>query len=526
MCLVVGFVNGVIYMSFKPLRRAEAMAVDGGRVLYVGDRATVEGIVKVLGGEIVDLGGRAVLPGFIDSHIHLDELGMSLGMLNLRGVRGIGELKEKLSDFAKRVKTLWILGFGWDQELFVERRWPTRWDIDEVVDNRPVMLLRVCMHVAVLNTRAMEITGVANITSPDVVRDERGVPIGIVREEALEFVRDKITESLSVEDYKTLILEAARHVASQGVTTVGFVGCNTKALRALIELWSEKRLPIRVRVYLDPGKSWEVLDAMRGVGLRSGFGDEYLRIMGIKLFADGSLGARTAWLSKPYADDQSTSGYPAINSRDLKIVAKKTHELGLQLAIHGIGDMAIDAILETYRELGGVDRARHRVEHASVLREDQVEEMARLGIAAAVQPHFIISDWWAKQRLGEERIRWLYPFKRMIEKGVALGFGTDSPVEPVDPWQTIYAAVTRGKYEDIPYYRETESQRLTLEEALHLYTWGSAYIMYEEGDLGTLEKGKLADFIVVDRDPLTIEERELKEVRVLETYIGGRRIWP
>ncbi|MEM4554026.1 MAG: amidohydrolase [Ignisphaera sp.] len=523
--MVVGFVNGNIYLSLKPLKKVKAIVVDGERVLYAGDNGVAESIVKLFGGDIVDLKGRTVIPGFIDSHIHLDGVGIYLSMLDLRGVKSISELKERLKDYSKKVETVWILGFGWDQELFEEKRWPTRWDIDEVVSNRPVMLMRICMHIAVLNTRAMEITGVSNIVSPNVVRDEKGVPTGIVREEALEFARDKISESLSVEDYKRYILEAAKYIASQGVTTVGFVGCNVKALRALIELWSENRLPIRVRVYLDPGKSWEVLDLLKGIGLKKGFGDTYLKIMGVKIFVDGSLGARTAWLSKPYEDDPSTCGSPVINSRDLKSLAKKVHDIGLQLAVHGIGDKAIDTILDVYRELKDVDKYRHRIEHASLLRRDQIEEIARLRVSVAVQPHFIISDWWAKQRLGSERIKWLYPFRSLLEKNIPIGFGTDSPVEPVNPWQSIYAAVTRGKYDNIPHYKDTEDQRLSIEEALYLYTWGSAYIMHEEENLGTLDVGKLADFVVVDRDPLSVDEKELKDIKVLETYIGGKCVW-
>ncbi|MEM0063002.1 MAG: amidohydrolase family protein, partial [Ignisphaera sp.] len=482
-------------------------------------------VAGLLGGDVVDLNGATVLPGFIDSHIHLDELGLQLGMLDLRGVKSIRELKERLKEFSKSVDTLWIIGFGWDQELFEERRWPTRWDLDEVVSNRPVILYRICMHVAVLNSRGLELASVSTIESPNVVRDDRGVPTGIVREDALNTVREKIEDSISVEDYKKILLRALNHLASQGVTTAGFVGCDPKVLKALTELWKEKQLPIRVRVYLDFRKSWSFIDVARDVGLRSGFGDEYLKIVGVKLYADGSLGARTAWLSKPYSDDPSTSGYPATDPRDLRAAARKIHESGLQLAIHGIGDRAIDVILDIYQELPNARMYRHRIEHASVLREDQIDRMARLGVAASVQPNFVISDWWALQRLGEERIKWLYPFKTMIEKGIPVGIGTDSPVEPANPWQTIYAAVTRGKYENVKHYRYTESQSLTVEEALHHYTYGSAYILLEEEDLGTLEPGKLADFIIVDRDPLKTDERELKNIKVLATYIGGKPVW-
>lgn len=527
--MLAGFVNGTIYASFKPLRRVEALLVADGRVIYAGGREVVEAAVKMLGGELVDLGGRVVLPGFIDSHVHLDELGMHLNTLDLSGVRSIAELKEKLGKHAEKAGAAWILGHGWDQELFKEKRWPTRWDLDEVVRDKPVMLTRTCLHAAVLNTRAMELTELLNVDSPNVVRDECGVPTGVVKEEAFDNAREKLKETLTESDYEKFIEDAARYAASQGVTTVGFVSCDERSLKALSKLRGDGRLSIRVRVYLTPGRrvsnGREMLEALKRLGVRRGFGDDVLKIMGVKILVDGSLGARTAWLTEPYSDDPLTSGYPSISEEVLESIVKEAHEAGLQVAIHGIGDRAIDVILGALKRLREVKLRRHRIEHASVIREDQVDEVSKLGIAVSVQPHFIITDWWAGKRLGERRVRWLYPFKSMMEKGIVMGFGTDSPVEPLNPWETVYAAVTRGRYEGISYYESTARESLTLEEALQAYTWGSARIMFDE-DLADLTEGKLADFIIIDKDPFTIEEKELRNIKILETYVGGRRIWP
>jgi len=233
------------------------------------------------------------------------------------------------------------------------------------------------------------------------------------------------------------------------VTTVGFVNCNRRSLSALLELWRRSRLAIRVRVYVTP----DLLEELANLNIKAGFGDDRLKIMGVKVLADGGLGARTAWLSEPYSDDPSTSGYPNISEEELRRIVRRAHEAGLQVAVHSIGDKTTDMILKVFSEFGEVRGERHRVEYASVLRDDQIERIGKLGIAVSVQPHFIITDWWTLSRVGERRAKWCYPFKTMISNGIIVGLSTDSPVEPLNPWETVYAAVTRGKYEGISIYR-------------------------------------------------------------------------
>jgi len=526
-----GFVNGKIYTSFRPRKIVNGLVVANGRILYAGEEERAKKITALLNGELIDLEGKTVLPGFIDSHMHLDELGMYLNMVDLRGVKSIEELKSRVKDYAKKAETTWILGHGWDQELFKERRWPTRWDLDSVVKDRPVMLSRVCLHSAVLNTKAMELTDLLTMNSHNVVKDENGEPVGIVKEEAFDLAREKFKETLSLDDHEKFLRDAMSHASSYGVTTVSFVSCDENSIRGLGKLWEKGEMPIRVRVYLNPEKSEscemhskDILEFLKEFGIKRGFGDERLKINGIKILCDGSFGSRTAWLSEPYSDESSTQGSPNIDEKRLKEIVKEAHNAGLQLAIHGIGDRAIDMILNAYEALGYIRDRRHRIEHASLMREEQIEKMARLGIVASVQPHFVITDWWAKRRVGD-RVKWLYSFKRMLDNSIILGFGTDSPVEPIDPWETIYAAVTRGKYEGVEYYEDTKNESLDLEEALDAYTSGSAYVIFEEKELGSIEEGKLADFIVVDRDPFEVEEIELRRIKVLETYVEGERVY-
>ncbi|HAF50566.1 MAG TPA: amidohydrolase, partial [Synergistaceae bacterium] len=311
----------------------------------------------------------------------------------------------------------------------------------------------------------------------------------------------------------------AFHAASRGVTTLGFVSCGARELAALIEL--EEELPLRVRVYLNPER--DALKALKDLGIRRGFGSDLLKIQGIKILADGSLGARTARLSSPYEDDPETFGQYNVKRDELLSLAAEANEAKLQLAIHGIGDATIDMILDAYEALGPSD-LRHRIEHASLSRPDQIERMARMGVAVTVQPHFVLTDWWLPERVGHQRAKWIYPFRSIMKAEVPVGFGTDSPVEPIDPFETLYAAVTRGKFEAHSVYEISKEEALTVEESLYCYTFGSACVMGEEKLLGSLEEGKFADFVVVEDDPLTVDERNLRTVGTVEARLGGRRV--
>ncbi len=517
------FINGRIYVSFKPVRTVEAIVFER-RVLYTGDNDKALRLAELMGAEVSDLEGRTVMPGFIDCHMHLDEVGMTMETIDLRGVKSVEELKTKVEEAYKRDERGWILGHGWDQEVMDE--WPTRWDLDEVAPDRPVMLSRVCLHAAVLNTKAMELTGLVKSKLPSVVREE-GEPTGIVKEEAFEIAREGMKRGLGVEDYVRFIMEGASKAVSLGVTSVGFMSVELKALRALMRVGV--KLPVRVFAYLDPGRREAKRDGMYSdISILDAF--DFLgggvvstgkfSIRGIKVLADGSFGARTAWLSSKYAD-ADTEGYPNLDKRKLKEIAERTDALGLQMAVHAIGDAAIDMVLDVYGKVG----RGHRLEHASLIREDQLRRVRELGVRVSIQPHFIFTDWWVVKRVGEGRARWVYPFKSMLKLGLEVGVGTDSPVEPLNPWETVYAAVTRGKYDGIPLYRFTEKESLSVEEALHAYTEGSARIIGIEKDLGTLETGKLADLIVLGVDPLGIEERKLRDVRVLETYVSGEKLF-
>jgi len=515
-------VNGRIYVGFSPRRMSEALVTLNGRVAYVGDRSVALNCAALLGSEIVDLGSKVAIPGFVDSHMHLDGLGSLLENLDLRGCGSIRELKERVSDYAlKHEGSDWIIGRGWDQELFEEKRHPMKWDLDGAVGDRPVMLIRVCAHAAVLNSKALELSQLP-LDSPRVQRHVNGEPTGIVTEDMLGYVDEKASGSMTLKDRIRQLHEGLRRCASQGVTALDFVSCSLKSFKALQVLWKEEALPARVRVHLTP----EAMDKLRALGVRGSYGDDMLKIVGVKAFADGSLGARTAWLSFPYADDPDNSGTPCIGGSELMEIATVAEELGLQLATHGIGDRAIDLILCVYGRIKKAGVLRYRIEHCSIVRGDQVAKMKELGIVATIQPHYVITDRWIMKRIGEGKADNAYAFRTLLENGIGIGINPDCPVEPLNPWETVYAAVTRGANEGVPLAKHTPGQRLTLEEALRGYTYGSAYVMNEEDDLGTLEQGKFANFVTLETDPFSVDAKDIPNLKISETYVGGHRVFP
>ncbi|MEM3832496.1 MAG: amidohydrolase [Thermoprotei archaeon] len=519
---VKGFINGNIYVSFKPLRVVSALVSYNGRIIYAGNSNKAKRLVVLFNGRIIDLEGKTVIPGFVDSHVHLDSLGLSLNTLDLRGVDSISGLKERLRKYYEGHKDFtWIIGRGWDQELFIEKRWPNHWDLDEVISDKPVFLERICGHAAVVNTKALEVTGLLEKIpeSAYFLKNENKTLTGVVVEDAVDFFRNRLVYNF--DEKLKMLRDALFYAASLGVTMNGFVSCSPETFNILQILKMMEGLPARVRVYMNAS----ALDSLLSLGIRRSFGDEYLQIMGIKLFTDGSLGARTAWLTEPYNDDSKTSGIPTIEEEELINLVRKAHDGGLQLAIHAIGDKAIDKVLNAYSHLGNnLAKYRHRIEHASVIRSDQIEKMSKLGVSAAVQPHFIMSDWWAVKRVGEKRAPWVYPFKSMVKSKINIGFSTDSPVEPLNPWETVYAAVTRGG-KNVDLYKYTMKEKFSVSEALHYYTAGSAYLLFEDENTGTLQKGKYADFIVIDKDPLEVEIEELRSIKTLMTVVSGNAVF-
>ncbi len=521
--------NGEFHVLSDKIRVREALASYQGRIIYVGDkdgarRAFPAGVTPT----VVDLGGKPVLPGFIDSHLHLMNLGVSLRNLSLGEVRSIENLKAKVKEQASKVKEgQWILGRGWDQESFREKRYPTRKDLDEAAPGRAVSLTRACGHLSVLSSAALKLAGITRDT-PDpeggvIDRDAYGDPTGVLRENANALVFGVIPETTE-ETLQECTAEAMRHLLSKGITSVhtndsyGGYGVIQRIYR---EAHSQG---IPLRIYWDMPR--ESLDDLLETPLRTGDGDDYFKIGAVKVFSDGSLGGRTAALERPYADDRQTSGILVNDEDSLKEIVYRAHASGMQVAIHALGDRATRVSLAAIDEAQGrIPRTslRHRIVHAQILAPLLISEMKRTGVVADVQPKFITTDMrWAQDRVGAQRMRSSYAWRTMLKAGIPMAGGSDSPVEPPDTIFGIYAAVTRKDMEGNPLGGFYPNERILVSEAIRMFTIGGAYGAFEEGSKGTLEPGKLADFVVLSGDPFAVVPEDIRNLEVLMTVVGGQ----
>ena len=512
----LSLLNGNIYTMDPSKPRAEALAILHGRILKVGLNEEVR---RFIGGKtrVIDLRGKTVLPGLIDTHAHMMGFGLSLGWVNLRDASSIREVIKRLREVARKTpRGRWIVGFGWDQERFEERRFPTRWDLDEASEEHPIVIFRVCLHLCVANSAALKLVGILGTDAVEGVEvdPDVGEPNGILRESAVELVRGALPQP-TLKEAVDAAERACREAAKAGLTGVHWIMGGAVEFRAVQRLRAEGRLPIRVYAILPV----DMLDPLTKLGVEGRLGDEWVKIGGVKVFVDGSLGARTAALKEPYSDKPETSGVLLYTREELRSLAVKAHEAGLQLVIHAIGDRAVELALDAIEHaLKAKPRPnhRHRIEHASLLSGRLVNWMRELGVVASIQPHFVVSDFWVEERVGPERARWVYPFRTLLRSGVVVSAGSDCPVEPINPFLGVWAAVHR---------MDNAEEALSVEEALRLYTVNAAYASFEEELKGSLTEGKLADLVILDRDPYKVPPSELRDVRVVATIVGGRLVY-
>jgi predicted amidohydrolase YtcJ len=534
-------VHGNIYTgiavnsSFHEMQRAKAMAVRGDRILATGADAD---ILKMKGPEtqVIDLAGRFVMAGFNDAHLHLASGGFQTSNVNLVGAKTLTEFRDRIRE---RVKTAapgeWITGFGWDHTLWPVKELPSRWDIDEVTTDHPVFLIRVDGHIAVANTRALQLASIT-LASKDpeggkIDRDATGNPSGILREGATDAVRAVIPPPTH-DQHLAAVSGALHELAKFGITSAQD-NSSWEDFQVYEELENQGKLTARIYEWLNFNDPVETLTAHRSAHPQT---DNMLRTGMLKGFMDGSLGSRTAALMEPYADDPGNSGLPQYEPAKLAQMAKERIEAGFQMGFHAIGDKGVQMALDSFSEAekdarskkikaanGGED-FRLRIEHAQVTSPAQVAKFKELKVIASMQPNHLLTDMnWAKDRLGPKRAATSYAWASMLKNGVTLAFGTDYPVEPVTPFRGLYAAVTR-KSEDgkRDYYPE---QKLSMEQAIAAYTTGAAFAEFTEKEKGTLAPGMLADFVVLDRDITAVPPEKVLGTRVLRTVVGGKTVY-
>ena len=482
----------------------------------VSEAGSTKEVLKLKSGSTptLDLQGRAAFPGLADSHIHLLGTGMLMRTLDLSKTRSIHEIQTMLEKASSsRSRGEWIIGRGWDQEKLQDHRYPNRNDAD-VVSN-PVFLRRVCGHVALANSAALQTVQIDEKTrNPDggeIERDSNGRLTGLLKERALGLFAESIPRD--ERETREALLAAAGKLLSQGVTSLHCIIEDSLEFKILRDLKKEGKIEQSIYAILPVS----MLDQARSLVDKSGTLVDGLKVGGLKIFLDGSLGARTAALEEPYSDEPGTSGMLTTSREQLVELTEKARKLGLQLCIHAIGDKAVELGVETLKEtVGAVEckKWRHRIEHASLLSQYLIREMANLGLVASVQPRFIFSDSWAEKRLGADRIRFLYPFKSMLQSAIPVAAGSDSPSDDPSIPEGLWSAVSRPGL--LP------NEKLTAGETLSCYTVGAAYASFSEGEEGSLQTGKWGNMVVFDRDPLDCAPEDLSRLRVIQTIVRGR----
>ncbi|MCA1612040.1 MAG: amidohydrolase [Thermoanaerobaculia bacterium] len=523
-------VHAKIWTADPARPEASALAARSGRIVAVGSDAEVE---KLRGPAtvVVEGAGRRVVPGFIDAHTHMSMGGFNLLALDLRKTKDPQEFTRLLGEFAKtRPAGVWLTDGAWDHEQWKPSRLPTREMLDPATGDHPACLSRQDGHMSVCNSLALRLAKITRET-PDppggvIVRDARGEPTGVLKDAAMDAVsavRPPRTAAELLEAFRT----AMRHAASVGVTSVQDLPGEKGDLDAWETLRRAGELTVRVHYRL-PLSAWEKARDRRAA-MRN---DEWIRLGGVKGYADGSLGSSTALFDAPYADDPKNSGVAASEAIPLSRLEERVagaDRAGLQVVIHAIGDRANAQILDVYERVakanGPRDR-RFRIEHAQHLRPADIPRFARLGVIASMEPYHAIDDGrWAEKRIGAERCRTTYAFRSLLDAGARLAFGSDWDVAPLSPIAGIDGAVTRRTIDGRNPRGWFPEQRIGVREALTAYTAEAAWAAFEEGEKGTLAPGRLADFVVLSRDILTVPSEQIVDAKADATVVGGKIVY-
>jgi predicted amidohydrolase YtcJ len=527
--------NGKITTQDPNIPHATALAIRDGRILAVG----MDADMRALAGpdtRQIDLDGRRVLPGLTDSHFHYYDWALSRRWLSLAATTCLSDLREQVARAVSETPPgQWILGRGWNETRWSVPQMPTRADLDDVAPAHPAILWRSDMHLAVVNSLALQKADITGDTSPPaegvIDHDASGQPTGVLRELAINLVSDAIPVPSEKETLPAMRdgFSLLHRMGLTGVHDYRIMGGadGPPAFRAWQRLQSAGDLALRVWMNL-PG---ERLDEAISLGLRTGLGDRYFRIGHLKLFADGSQGARTAWMLERYQDAEY--GMPLVPPAELADKVRRADNAGLSVAIHAIGDRANRQVLDIFEKIAQGERhsitappaAPHRIEHVQMIQPEDVTRLARLGIMASVQPIHVTDDIPVIEGSVGRRGRFAYPFRNLLDAGARLALGSDCPVADPNPWWGIHAAVTRQRRDGTPPGGWYSEQCITVAEAVWGFTMGPALVSNREAELGSITPFKLADLVVLDRDIFAIDTMEIAKAQVAITIFDGQIVY-
>lgn len=504
-----------------------ALAWEDGRILALGTPAELR--ARYPGARHVDVGEATVVPGLIDAHGHVASLGFEQMQARLAGASSLGEALQRLEDFAAGQPEGWVLGRGWDQNLWPGQEFPTAADLDALFPDRPVWLRRVDGHAGWANSAAMalverELSGDWQPDGGRILRDAQGQPTGIFVDAAMDLVSAAMPAGDAALTTRALELGMASAVA-HGLTGVHDAGVSLRELEAYRALADAGRMPMRVHAMADGDSA--ALAHLCEVGVYAHPGGR-LEMRAVKLFSDGALGSRGAALLEDYSDEHDNRGLLLLTPEQMADVVVRARDCGVQVASHAIGDRGNRVVLDAYQAaLGeGGDALRWRIEHAQILQPDDLPRLAELGVIASMQPTHATSDMpWAEDRIGPERVLGAYAWRRLRDSGARLALGSDFPVESVDPRLGLYSAVTRTDAHGQPLGGWHPQEKLTAYEALRGFTLDAAWAGFAEDEVGSLAPGKRADFVVLAEDPLAIDPEGLDELTILSTWVDGEAVY-
>ena len=505
----------------------EAVAIQDEKIIFVGANEEAK---KYIGSKtkVIELRGELVLPGLIDSHGHLTGYGKSLEHIDLVGTNSYQEVIDLVKDQVKLVESgEWILGRGWDQNDWEIKEFPQHQALSNLTPNNPVVLSRIDGHAILVNQKALEIAEINKSTSDPVggkiIRDSNGLLSGIFIDNAEKLITDYVPK-YSTEKILSIITNAANRCAELGLTGVGDAGIPISRINDFKFLIDNNKMPIRINAMLTDTVVSDMFGFLQKYKIDS-YGNDFLRVKSIKLYADGALGSRGAALLEPYSDDPENIGLIVTDNSHMLEVCKAALESDFQVCTHAIGDKAIRTMLDVYEEaLQENPNADHRfrIEHSQIVNLSDVSRYADLGVIPAMQPTHAVSDMpWTEDRIGAERVKGAYAFRSFLNEGITIPCGSDFPVETNNPLIGIYHAITRQDENENPKGGWLPEQKMTIEEAIKGYTIWAAYAAFQEDILGSIEVGKYADFTILDKDILAIEPVEILNTRPIYTIVGG-----